>query len=94
MVEYYGLDFSMATIPKILVIYHNVVDLYQRYHAKFDLIYGNDELQEKLAELVPKRINLKNVFNYGKVYKHLFAYMKCDAAKLPCISFTAFMRLD
>ena len=35
--------------------------------AKFDLIYGNDELQEKLAELVPKRINLKNVFDCGKV---------------------------
>ena len=66
MVANYSLSESMASIPKIQVIYHNVVDLYQKYHAKFDLIYGDDELQGKLVELIPARINMNNPFDCGK----------------------------
>ena len=44
----------------------NILDLYSLSHAKFDLTFADDQLQAKLADLIPVRLNLVNPFDLGK----------------------------
>ena len=55
----------MSTIPKLQLIYMNIIDLYQRQHPKWDVKFLPEETMKEMAELYATRLNLKNPFECG-----------------------------
>ena len=63
----FSLDIGMKTLPKLQMIYANILDLYQIQHPKFRVAFlPDDSDQEKLAQLYATRLSLKNPFACGK----------------------------
>ena len=53
---------------KKIYLHSNICDLYMLSHQKFDLKFASDDLQKRLAELVPIRLNVKCSFHCGTFF--------------------------